>query len=317
MALGSELIGGEGLEAWSAWAREHYGQYNLQGNHLERFSASIRTKNIYGLAALDIGHNLQRVDRTHQDARRDGMDQYKLIFQTAGRSILNQNNQVAKLVAGDIALVDMSRPVAYLFENGPNRRIALNLPRRSMVTHLALEPQGGASWCGETSAAARALFRLILDALNEEDTSLISAEPYMQLAVYDLFGALFVASGFPQASSHADKVFARASRVIKAAFCDPNVGPNEVATEVGISLRYLQKLFSVRGLTCTNVIRSHRLERAAHLLQRRAVMKTQQPLSEIAYASGFRDYNAFYRMFRHRFGISPGAIGGTHSGRPE
>jgi AraC-like DNA-binding protein len=34
---------------------------------------------------------------------------------------------------------------------------------------------------------------------------------------------------------------------------------------------------------------------------------TNQPLSEIAYACGFRDYTHFARKFRHRFGHSPGA----------
>jgi AraC-like DNA-binding protein len=34
---------------------------------------------------------------------------------------------------------------------------------------------------------------------------------------------------------------------------------------------------------------------------------TGQPLSEIAYACGFRDYTHFARKFRQRFGYSPGA----------
>jgi len=38
---------------------------------------------------------------------------------------------------------------------------------------------------------------------------------------------------------------------------------------------------------------------------------TGQPLSEIAYACGFRDYVHFARRFRKRFGYSPGA----HAGR--
>jgi AraC-like DNA-binding protein len=36
-------------------------------------------------------------------------------------------------------------------------------------------------------------------------------------------------------------------------------------------------------------------------------MKTSQSLSEIAYTSGFRDYNYFARQFRRRFGHPPGA----------
>jgi AraC family transcriptional activator of tynA and feaB len=80
----------------------------------------------------------------------------------------------------------------------------------------------------------------------------------------------------------------------------------------GISLRYLQKLFTARGSTCSEFIYSLRLDHAARLLQRRASLATGQPLSEIAYACGFRDYTHFARRFRHRFGYSPGARSAGH-----
>jgi AraC-like DNA-binding protein len=128
----------------------------------------------------------------------------------------------------------------------------------------------------------------------------------MQLAVYDLVGALFAPSDAWPASRHADKLFARIRGVIKDGIADPDFGPGEVAAAVGISLRYLQKLFTERGSTCSEFIYSLRLDHAARLLKRRASLRTGQPLSEIAYASGFRDYTHFARRFRHRFGYAPG-----------
>jgi AraC-like DNA-binding protein len=80
-----------------------------------------------------------------------------------------------------------------------------------------------------------------------------------------------------------------------------------VATEAGISLRYVQKLLTARGSTCSELIYSLRLDHAAHLLERRASVGTGQHLGEIAQASGFRDYAHFARRFRHRFGHAPGA----------
>ena len=72
-------------------------------------------------------------------------------------------------------------------------------------------------------------------------------------------------------------------------------------------MRYLQKLFTAHGSTCSEFIYSLRLDHAAHLLHRRTSLATSQPLSEIAYACGFRDYTHFARKFRQRFGHSPGA----------
>ena len=131
-------------------------------------------------------------------------------------------------------------------------------------------------------------------------------ECYVRLAVHDLVGALFAPSD-PAPARHSDKLFMRVRGVIKDGFVDPDLDPSEVATRAGISLRYLQKLFTERGSTCTEFIYSFRLDYAAHLLQRQSALGASQALREIAYASGFRDYSHFARRFRQRFGHAPGA----------
>ncbi|WP_426440646.1 helix-turn-helix transcriptional regulator [Bradyrhizobium genosp. P] len=88
---------------------------------------------------------------------------------------------------------------------------------------------------------------------------------------------------------------------------DPDFGPAEVAAETGISLRYVQKLLTARGCTCSELVYSIRLDHAAQLLERRASLETGHHLTEIAYACGFRDYAHFARRFRNRFGHTPSA----------
>lgn len=117
----------------------------------------------------------------------------------------------------------------------------------------------------------------------------------------------------PSTFRSSDKLFTRICGVIRDGFSNPDFGPCEVAAETGISLRYVQKLFTERGFACSEYIYSFRLDHAAHLLRRRALLATGQPLSEIAYACGFRDYAHFARKFRHRFGDAPGA----HAGRDQ
>jgi AraC family transcriptional regulator, positive regulator of tynA and feaB len=129
----------------------------------------------------------------------------------------------------------------------------------------------------------------------------------MQLAIYNLLGALFAPPDPLLFSRQAHKLFLRICALIKDHAADPDFGPPEAASEAGISLRYLQKLFTQRGLTCTDFIYSLRLNDAARLLDRRRVLDTKEPISSIAYACGFRDYTHFARKFRHRFGYSPGA----------
>jgi AraC-like DNA-binding protein len=129
----------------------------------------------------------------------------------------------------------------------------------------------------------------------------------MRLALYDLFGAAFALSDPGPVSRHADRLFARIRGIIMDRCADPDFSPAEVAAEMGISLRYVQKLLAARGSTCSEMIYSIRLDHAAHLLERRASLGTNQHLCEIAYACGFRDYAHFAKRFRQRFGHAPGA----------
>jgi AraC family transcriptional regulator, positive regulator of tynA and feaB len=129
----------------------------------------------------------------------------------------------------------------------------------------------------------------------------------MRLVVYDLLGALFAPTDpSPLFSRRANNLFRRVCCVIRNHFADADFGPAEVATELGISLRYLQKLFTPRGTTCTEYICSLRLNHAARLLDRRALLHSSEPLSAIAHACGFNDYTHFARRFRQRFGYPPG-----------
>jgi AraC family transcriptional regulator, positive regulator of tynA and feaB len=308
-------------EEWKVLLRKVCGRYSPEGVEPKAFEGWVRPAHICGLEAVDLGCNAHRIERTYRDVRLDGTDHYGAIFQFAGRSTVVQNDRVIELTLGDIALVDSTQPVTYISENGPGRWLGLNLPRRSLVSHLGLEPEGGLRRHRETHAS-RLLFGLIRDQADEHDLSAASTEPYMQFAIYDLIGALFAASDGPSISIHSDKLFKRVCGIIKGHFDDPDFGPSAVAAEAGISLRYLQKLFTQRGSTCSHYIHSVRLDHAARLIQRRIATKAEQPLSVIAYTCGFRDYTHFARAFRRRFGHAPGVHvknagvvrAGTHEG---
>jgi AraC-like DNA-binding protein len=293
---------------WRDLLRTMGGRYYSEGTELNAFSGWVRPVSACGLTALDIGCNAQRIVRTYRDARLDSVDHYCTVFQLAGRSVMNHNDQAVQLAVGDIALVDAALPVTYLANNGSEawNTLTLSLPRRSVVSHLGFEPQGGLCRRGGT-ASGRLLFSLIRDADQAKGSALSPADSYMQLAIYDLVGALFAPSEQGLGSRHADKLFARIRGIIKEGFADPDFGPSEVAAAAGISLRYLQKLFTASGSTCSELIFSFRLDHAARLVNRRASLGTNQPLSEIAYACGFHDYTHFARKFRHRFGHAPGA----------
>jgi AraC family transcriptional activator of tynA and feaB len=297
------------FEAWRDLVERLCGGYRSEGVAPKAFHGWVSPLNVYGLAARNFGSNAHRFGRTQRDIRLDGLEHYLVLLQLSGKSAIIQNDQAVRLVAGDIALVDAARPVTY-FGEASVRWMSLRLPRQALISHLGFEPQGG-SFRPRGSRAGRLLSDVVAAALEEGGSALSPADSYMQFAAYDLIGALFSPSDPRPVPRPTDKLFARICGMIRSGFSDPDFGPVEVAAEAGISLRYLQKLFTERGSTCSEFIYSIRLDHAAHLLRRRASRDAGQPLSEIAYGCGFRDYTHFARKFRRRIGCAPGAYPGA------
>jgi AraC family transcriptional regulator, positive regulator of tynA and feaB len=292
-------------DGFRAAMREDWGWFT-PARETNIFASKVRTRRVFGFAAVDLACDTVRVDRTELDIRHDEMEYYFVVAQLTGGSTMIQNDRVVNAAAGELVLLDSTRPVT-LVGVQQAQWLGLQLPRQNLVSHLGFEPQGGTRGRGQ-GQAARILSQLALDPVSDAEPAVASADDYMRLVVYDLLGALF-APPAPLCSRHTDKLFARVCGIIKDRFADPDISPSEVAAEMGISLRYLQKLFTVRGSTCGRYISSLRLDHAAHLIERRALTKTGQPLSDIAYACGFRDYTHFARGFRERFGSTPGAVG--------
>ena len=242
------------FEAWTAFLRTSCGN-QPEVIDASAFAGWVRPLRICGLAAaalkiecgsppMDLGRDAYRSERTHRDARFAGADYYYAVFQVAGRSVFTQNDEVTQLAVGDVALLDAARPAAC--SAGDVQWLRLQLPRQTLISHLGFEPQGGLHARAATSPA-RLLFDLVRDADKADGLATSAADSYMQLAIYDLIGALFAPSDPSPVSRHADRLFARIRDIIKDGFADPDFGPREAAAETGISLRYIQKLFTARG----------------------------------------------------------------------
>jgi AraC family transcriptional regulator, positive regulator of tynA and feaB len=292
-----------GYEEWRAVVRSLVGRYNPEGIDPKDFAGRVWDRSIFGLSAAGFAHHCQRIERTRRDMRLDDVEFYHAVFQVAGVSTVLQNGQETTLNVGDVVLVDSTRPLTYV-NDVYSQWLSLQLPRRSLIAHLGREPQGGSG--GRRTRAGRVLFQLLLDEFKDESAA-APESVFMELALYDLIGEIFTPSASNTVSPYTHKQFERLCRIIRDRFVDPVLRPREVAAEAGISLRYLQKLFTQRGSTCSGFIDSLRLDHAAHLLRRRALADTRRSISEIALASGFNDYSYFSQKFRRRFGHAPRA----------
>lgn len=95
---------------------------------------------------------------------------------------------------------------------------------------------------------------------------------------------------------------ARATEIMRAALEDP-VSPMEIAQDLGISARQLERLFGRYFNTSpSRYYMELRLDRARNLL-----LQTEMSISEVAIASGFQSVGHFSRLYRKSFGTMPSA----------
>ncbi|HET7437560.1 MAG TPA: helix-turn-helix transcriptional regulator [Thermoanaerobaculia bacterium] len=74
-----------------------------------------------------------------------------------------------------------------------------------------------------------------------------------------------------------------------------------IASQLGVCLTRLEHLFKRdTGKSMRDHLRDRRLEAAAAML-----VETNQRVSEIAWAVGYKDVANFNHAFRHMFGVSP------------
>jgi AraC-like DNA-binding protein len=95
----------------------------------------------------------------------------------------------------------------------------------------------------------------------------------------------------------------RITRLIEDRLDDETLGPGMLARDLGLSERYIQKMFADRGETLSGTIRSRRIATA----QRRLLDPTRRSssIASIAFSVGFSDPAHFSRIFKSIVGISP------------
>lgn len=99
--------------------------------------------------------------------------------------------------------------------------------------------------------------------------------------------------------------FQRITALIIANLSQTDLTMRGIARMGGISQRYLQKLFELHDTTCSEFVRSLRLDRARDALLQES--QHSASIAEIAFRCGFGNPGHFSRTFKAAFGMSPQA----------
>ena len=141
----------------------------------------------------------------------------------------------------------------------------------------------------------------------------IETSPLPRSMVAEQLGTLLaLATGFhePGESRHGGQLARRILRRIESDYADPELTPQKLAGEFGISKRYLQALLAGSGTSFVQELNATRLDRASDMLSEQRLASL--PIGEIAWRCGFLDPGYFTRLFRKRFGVTPRQYRATH-----
>ncbi|HEY5802654.1 MAG TPA: helix-turn-helix domain-containing protein [Lysobacter sp.] len=105
-------------------------------------------------------------------------------------------------------------------------------------------------------------------------------------------------------------LLAKAHLHMQTHFRRHDLSVDEIAAAVGCSRTSLYRLFSTQSLTVLGYLRETRLQRCRAAL---AASSQQANIGQIAFLHGFVDLHAFTRLFKRRFGMTPGQARGSDS----
>jgi acetamidase/formamidase/AraC-like DNA-binding protein len=223
-----------------------------------------------------------------------------------GTSHFSGGGQTMHLADGEIVCALADARGHFVFP-GDNRTLLVRVPQTMLNLRLKaplpaqprkLAVDGGAArvFCG--------LLRSLADAIGEITTD--QARP-VELAFPEFLLTSLLDNAPPKALGGAAGMRAalleRIFQTIEIRLSDPNLNYQQVASEHGISPRYLQKLFESIDDSFGHYVKVRRLERCR--LDLRSPLHVQKSISDILFQWGFNDSASFSRAFREQYGVSP------------
>ena len=272
------------------------------------FEACVVSHIVPGLQLLSFTLSAARIMRT-QDIVADGNDEFALFINRTGNVTVCARGRDVQLAPGDAVLIS-SDDVMVCDRSSYGESLSLRVPRSVLssiidgIDDAVMRPISGQSETLKllTSYAATLINGNVLATPDLRSVAVNHVHDLITLA----FGATRDVTeaanrgGLRAARRREAKVYIVENSSLK----DISVGG--VAAHLGITPRYLQRLFEADGTTFSAFLLGQRLTRAYRMLC--DPQFSDRPVGVIAYDVGFGDLSYFNRCFRRQYGVTPTGI---------
>lgn len=247
-----------------------------------------------------------RLYRTPQEVAAGEGGKYFAVFQLDGTAGMAQGDDKVLLSAGDITLIDASRPSDFTYSEN-SRQLSLILPYQLVEQTLRFNQVKCGHRIPATSPMAMLSHRLILEATRQPELSRQESEATLEAIVSLLRPAI---SQSDDCIDLHERTFRKTLSFIDQHIRSEELCPEWLAREVGMSTRGLYRMFAKKGLVVARYIKNRRLDLCAESLRQSG---KEQKLSVLGYSWGFSDSSYFSTAFKTRFGIAPGEYRKQHA----
>lgn len=190
---------------------------------------------------------------------------------------------------------------------GAFRQLFVRIPSLAIDARMLTPLAARVSTIRPDGMAGNALLYLLCSVANSLDRGFSGDVSALDSALVELLVPVLAEAGGTAARGGATasraRQFDRVCRMLEAHLGDPDLGVKMLAQMEGVSVRYLQQLFSRSGQTVTGYIKARRLERARAELE--SPLHGQLSITEIGFRWGFSQSAHFSRAYRERFGEAP------------
>lgn len=242
------------------------------------------------------------VRRKAEHVARNVDDAYSILFPLDHAISYSQCGRSVSVKGGDFAFINVGEAGEY--QQSQPTSVQLFLAPGAMLRERIPDADDGVAR-SFAHVATHAIFRdsarafcASAGALNSDEIARVTTGLIDLLALV-LLGADISCSETSVLSAHRR----RAIRLIDRHYADPMFDVERLVAMMGLSDRYLQRIFASRHETCSEVIRARRIREACRLLDSRR--SSGMMVSQVGYAVGFSDPAHFSRVFRNTIGCAP------------
>lgn len=292
------------FEAWDDALRSTCGHYYaVPHDRQNSVNGHFLAQRLCGLDIANFAGNLRRIDRTRRGVRLDDYEHLYLLVQLSGSTRVEQLDCSSNLLPGTLYLLDSTRPVQLVFDRAWTHCLSLHLPRAASLAE-SVAPLRVGEVLNVTAPAARRLHSYILDAAHNRKSTTQAKPEYLLDLTRLAFGADDSENLVSRTLSQGSR-FELAVREMEAFVTKPELSLTWLADRIGISARQLERDFQAHDTSFVQVMREQRLKLACNLVELAKRGGSEARITDIAFASGFRDLSNFNRAFRARFGLTP------------